>query len=270
MLSFSLNATPQMKELRAREARTHVVVQMEQLDEKDVRVRLTQLGFGHGSEWDSYYEYFRYGWPKKLLDLKTYVEGEFEKHGNATERSETTTRPDEEDRKGASKLAAESNFAKMSATTEQHKQLEPFAGTFKAEVKMWMGPGDPMVYTGVMTNTLVLEGRFLQQVFKGDPGGGSSPNTEGCGFWGFNKATNKYEGFWIDTHSTKMQTEVGDVDDTGRVWTMVGEMTDPTGKTIKKRTVITLEDNDHHKLEMFFPGPDGNKFKGMEIRYERK
>ena len=167
-------------------------------------------------------------------------------------------------------MAAENDFAEMSATTEQHKRLESFAGTFKAEVKLWMGPGDPMVSTGVLTSTLVLGGRFLEQVFKGDPAGGSFPVFEGRGFWGFNKATNKYEGFWIDTASTQMQTEVGDVDDTGRIWTMVGEMIDPTGNTMKKRSVITLEDNDHQKIEMFFSGPDGKEFKAMEIRYERK
>lgn len=70
-----------------------------------------------------------------------------------------------------------------------------------------------MVSTGVMTNTLVLGNRYLQQAFKGDP----SPDSEGHGFWGFNRATNKYEGFWIDAVSTKMQIQVGEADDTGRV-----------------------------------------------------
>ncbi len=27
-------------------------------------------------------------------------------------------------------------------------RLEPFVGTFKAVVKLWMGPGEPMVSTG--------------------------------------------------------------------------------------------------------------------------
>lgn len=198
------------------------------------------------------------------------VECEFGKHGNVTERSENTIRPDDEQEKGDFIMAAENDCAEMSATTEQHRRFEPFAGTFKAEVKLWMGPGDPVISTGVMTSTLVLGGRFLQQAFKGDPGGGPFPDFEGLGFWGFNKATNKYEGFWIDTVSTQMQSEVGDVDDTGMVWMMVGEMTDPKGNAMKKRSVITLEDNDHHKIEMFFSGPDGKESRAMEIRYERK
>lgn len=187
-----------------------------------------------------------------------------------TESSQNPTRAGDARQKGDPIMPTEGDLAEMSAPTEQHKRFEPFAGTFKAEVKMWMGPGDPVVSAGVMTNTLVLGGRFLEQVYKGDPGGGPFPDFEGRGFWGFNKATSKYEGFWIDTTSTQMQTDFGNVDNTGRVWTMVGEMTDQTGNTLKKRSVITLEDNDHQKIEMFFPGPDGKEFKAMEIRYERR
>ncbi len=158
----------------------------------------------------------------------------------------------------------------MGALDDAHKNFEPFVGTFRAEVKMWMGPGEPFISTGAMSNTFDLGGRFLRQEYKGDKNDGPFPDFEGRGFWGYNTVTNKYEGFWIDTASMQMQTEVGDVDDTGRVWTMVGEMTDPTGNTVKKRSVITLEDNDHQKMEMFFSGPDGKEFKEMEIRYERK
>ncbi len=187
-----------------------------------------------------------------------------------TDGSESVTPASDEQEQGDSIVAAETDFAQASAKTEQHERFEPFAGTFKAEMKMWMGSGDPVVCAGVMTNTLILGGRFLQQVYKGDPESGPFPDFEGRGFWGFNKATNKYEGFWIDTTSTQMQTDFGNVDNTGRVWTMVGELTDQTGNTLKKRSVITLEDNDHQKIEMFFPGPDGKEFKTMEIRYERR
>jgi len=159
--------------------------------------------------------------------------------------------------------------AAMAGPAEAHKELDPFVGTFKATVKIWMGPGEPHVSTGTMVNSWELDGRFLKQHYTGDAQEGPFPNFHGRGYWGYNTATKKYEGFWIDTASTEMQTQVGDVDATGRIWSMVGDMTDPQGKTIKKRSVITLEDNDHNKMEMFFSGPDGKEFKGMEIRYER-
>ncbi len=159
--------------------------------------------------------------------------------------------------------------AAMGALSEQHDKFKPFVGTFAAEVKLWMGPGEPMVSTGTMTGTLELGGRFLHQVFKGDPGGGPFPDFEGRGYWGYNTTTNKYEGFWIDSGSTAMQNEVGDVDESGKVWTMIGEMTNPqTGQPMQKRSVITLQDNDRHKMEMYFI-QGGQEFKGMEIGYTR-
>ncbi|MHC5002564.1 MAG: DUF1579 domain-containing protein [Planctomycetota bacterium] len=157
------------------------------------------------------------------------------------------------------------------AATDAHKPLAQFVGTWSAEVKLWMGPGDPHVATGVMVNTLIFGDRFLREDYKGDPMEGPVPDFEGCGFFGYNTTTRKYEGFWIDTASTTMQTETGDVDSSGKVWTMVGEMLNPqTGQPMKKRTVITVKDNDHHSMETWFAGPDGSEFKGMEINYTRK
>lgn len=161
--------------------------------------------------------------------------------------------------------------ADMGALGDAHKKLDPFVGTFAAEVKLWMGSGEPHVSTGVIENALDLDGRFLRQTYRGDPGDSPFPNFEGRGYWGYNTVTNKYEGFWIDSASTAMQNEVGDVDESGKVWTMIGEMTNPqSGQVMKKRSVITLQDNDHHKMEMFFSGPDGDESKGMEINYTRK
>ncbi|MCZ6836053.1 MAG: DUF1579 family protein [Planctomycetota bacterium] len=160
------------------------------------------------------------------------------------------------------------DFEAMSRTTEAHEKLKPFEGTFKAVVKMWMGPGEPMVSTGTIINTLELDGKFLHQHYTGDPSEGPFPNFQGRGYWGYNTAIDKYEGVWIDSASTIMQTEQGDLD--GDTWTMLGEMPDQMkGGTVSKKSVITLIDNDHHSMEMYFPGPDGNECKGMEIQYTR-
>ena len=155
------------------------------------------------------------------------------------------------------------------AAGPQHDRLKPFEGTFKSIVKIWRGPGDPLVSTGTMTSTFDLDGRFLRQDYQGDPSEGPFPEFEGRGFWGYNNVTRKYEGFWIDNASTIMQTEQGDVDESGRVWTMVGEMPNPqTGGMMKRRSVVTLRDDDHHTMEMFF-GQDGQESKAMEIEYTR-
>jgi len=152
----------------------------------------------------------------------------------------------------------------------EQARFKPFVGTFRAQVKLWMGPGDPMVSTGTMTNTLDLGGLFLRHTYKGDPSPGPFPSFEGRGFWGYNQTVKRYEGFWIDNVSSIMQSDSGTLDASGKVWTMHGQMPDPqTGDTISKRSVITLQDNDRHKLEMFF-SKGGQEFRGMEIQYTRQ
>ena len=82
--------------------------------------------------------------------------------------------------------------------------------------------------------------------------------------------TSKYEGFWIDTACTTMQHEAGDVDESGKIWTMTGGFADPqSGKTLQKRSVITLQDSDHHLMETYMTTPEGDESKIMEISYER-
>lgn len=165
---------------------------------------------------------------------------------------------------------SDQDFAAMAAPSEQHALLRPFVGRFAAEVKIWMGPGDPMVSTGVMTCEFDLGGRFLRQTYVGDPSEDPFPEFEGRGYWGYNKIDMVWEGFWIDTASTVMQIERGEVDEDGKVWTMRGEMTNPqSGEPLTKRSIITLVDADHHGIEMFFETPAGEA-KGMEINYTRK
>ena len=153
---------------------------------------------------------------------------------------------------------------------DHHARLQPFEGTFNSEVKMWMGPGDPMVSTGKITNSWHVDGLYLHQNYVGDQVEGPFPSFKGEGFWGFNTTSNQYEGFWIDNASTTMQIESGNLDDSGKIWEMHSEVKCPqTGQLMQKRSVITLIDNDHNKIEMFFTGPDGNELKSMEINYSR-
>ena len=162
------------------------------------------------------------------------------------------------------------DFAALAAPTGEHARLEAFVGTFAAEVKIWMGPGEPVVTTGVMTNSMDLGGRFLRQSYKGDAVESPFPSFAGRGYWGYNKTDQRWEGFWIDTASTVMQIEHGQVDESGTVWTMTGKTTDPvSGQSMTKSSVITWIDPDHHSVEMYYETPEW-KTKGMEIQYKRK
>ena len=160
--------------------------------------------------------------------------------------------------------------APQSGPTEKHELFKPFAGTFSAVVRMWMGPGEPTEMTGTMLNTLDLGGLFLKQHYEGKGDEGPFGHFEGRGYWGYNSAKQCYEGFWIDTAADFFQLETGQVDDAGKTWEMKGEITSPgDGAVYVKRTVITLVDKDHHTMTMYFTGPDGNESKMMEIEYAR-
>jgi hypothetical protein len=167
-------------------------------------------------------------------------------------------------------MSQEKPMQEMRSPGREHEALAPFVGTFRARVKLWMGPGDPVQSSGTMTTTPELGGLFLRQEYTGDPGPSPFPAFEGHGFWGFNKATRQYEGFWIDNASSVMQHETGSVDGAGKVWTMTGSMSNPaSGEPMTKRSVITLQDRDRHTLEMFFEA-GGRETRVMEIEYTRK
>lgn len=151
----------------------------------------------------------------------------------------------------------------------EHERLAPFEGRFRATVKLWMGPGDPMVTTGVMVNSFQVGGLYLHQDYQGDATEGPFPSFVGKGYWGYNTTSQCYEGFWIDNASTQMQTEQGQVDESGKVWEMHSEFVHPQAPgPMKRRTVITLIDDDHHSMETYM-GSGAEESKSMEIQYVR-
>lgn len=152
----------------------------------------------------------------------------------------------------------------------EHALLKPFEGRFRATVTLWMGPGEPMVHTGLMLNVFQLNGLFLFQDYVGDPSTGPWPAFEGKGFWGYNTTTKEFEGVWLDNASTIMQMEKGSVDSTGKVWTMISTFVSPyTGQLTSKRNVIRLIDGDHNDMTTWMASPDGQEFKAMHIDFVR-
>lgn len=179
-------------------------------------------------------------------------------------------------KRAATRALSPIEFARMElkqplrAAGDHHARLTPMAGEFRAVVRMWFGSGEPHVSTGVMVNSWDLGGRFLKQVYQGDGGEGPFPNFEGRGYWGYNDATERWEGFWVDNASTMMQVEQGEYDDGADQWTMTGAFTDPeTGQPMRKRSVIRVLDHDRHTIESWFADPEGGERKVMEIEFER-
>ena len=164
-------------------------------------------------------------------------------------------------------MSEEQSF-QLPTPTADHERLKPFEGTFKSEVQMWMGPGDPMISTGVMVNTFQVGGLYLHQDYQGDETDGPFPTFQGGGYWGFNTSSQQYEEFWIDCASTMMQLEKGTVDETGKIFEMSSEF-EMHGAKIKKQSIFTVFNNDHHRMEAFMTPPNSEKMKSMVIDYRR-
>lgn len=151
---------------------------------------------------------------------------------------------------------------------EQHKKLEPFAGSWNTKVTFWMVPGsDPQTMEGTAESKVIFGGRYVEQRFTGSFMG---MPFEGIGYTGYDNIKKQYFGTWMDNMSTCIMMSTGKaVDD--KTYTFTGMMPDPmTGKDTLVDEKITIVDNDHHTMEMWSPGPDGKMFKTMEMHYTRK
>ena len=163
--------------------------------------------------------------------------------------------------------AAMEAMQKAATPGDAHKKLEPMVGTFDAKIKMWMDPSKPPEEsTGTSQNTWVLGNRFIETkhegTFMGQP-------FSGIGYTGYDNVTKKYVGTWMDTAGTGVMISKGTM--AGKVMTSTATMPDPmTGKMATATMTTTVADNDHHSMEMWGPGPDGKKYKMMQIDYTRK
>lgn len=178
------------------------------------------------------------------------------------------------DEKAKSAKAAADEKAMMEAWTkymtpgEPHKKLEAMAGTWDTSVKSWMQPGAPPTESkGTSVSTMVLGGRYLEQRFEGTFM--DQPFT-GIGYTGYDNASKKYVGTWMDSMSTGIMTSTGK-EEGAKKMSFAGEMDDfMTGKKAQYKQTVTFIDNDHHLFEMWGPDPTGKQYKVMEIHYTRK
>jgi hypothetical protein len=150
---------------------------------------------------------------------------------------------------------------------EAHKKLDAMVGTFDTKVTMYMDPSKPPdVSTGTSVNSWVLGNRFVEMKYQGTFMG---QPFSGIGYQGYDNVQKKYVGTWMDSAGTAMMNSTGAMK--GNVMTTSSMMADPmSGKMSKITSKMTVTDNDHHKMEMWGPGPDGKDYKMMEIEYTRK
>lgn len=155
---------------------------------------------------------------------------------------------------------------KMAAPGPQHDILKSMEGHWKAAVKQWMGPGEPVVSQAECDEHMVLGGRYLLESVKGTF---MNMPFEGQGITGYDNMQKTFVMNWIDNMGTGMMNGTGAMDDAGKVLTITGTTPGMDGKPTPYRMVTTITDANSHKVEMFSMMGD-KEMKMMEIDYTRE
>jgi hypothetical protein len=152
--------------------------------------------------------------------------------------------------------------------TPHHEAMKAQEGIWDAEVKVNMGPGKPpMVSKGTEVNTLLPGGLWLESKFLGDMMG--TP-FEGRGLFGYDPATGRHLGAWVDSMTMPPSYPNGTCKDGCREVTMFFEGVGMTGKKVTFKEVSVQQDADHRTMTMFTKGKGGKFVPNMVIEYTRR
>jgi hypothetical protein len=150
-----------------------------------------------------------------------------------------------------------------------HQALNALVGSWKAEVKCWMEPGQaPEVSQATAVANWTLNGHFLEEKFRGKMMG--KPFI-GRSLIGFDNTKQTYNSVWISDMQTSMFTSEGKGESGNKVIKLEGKVScAATGrKDVPMKTVYRLIGPDKHVFELF-DGSRGENTKTMEIIYIRE
>lgn len=152
--------------------------------------------------------------------------------------------------------------------TSHHRALQRSEGTWDVVVKVFGTPGKPpMISKGVEVNKLVPGGLWLTSEFKSDFMG--TP-FEGRGIFGYDTATKKHVGTWVDSMVTGLALPVGTCKDDCREVTMTFDGPGMDGKPTTYKEVTVEKGADQRVMTMYIKGKDGAFKLNMEMEYTRR
>jgi hypothetical protein len=148
-----------------------------------------------------------------------------------------------------------------------HQQMEPMVGSWDVDVTYIFG-GRENHGKAKCEAKWILDGRFLEQEYKSSIMGQPFTVLQHLGYDNKKKKTIELK---MDNMSTAVQHNEGTISEDGKTITNEGESLDPmTGKAVKLRTVYTIVDSDHFKLEWFMVGADGKAEKIVSMTHSRR
>jgi hypothetical protein len=157
---------------------------------------------------------------------------------------------------------------KAATPGEQHKKLEPLAGTWELSVQSWMDPSKPPSASKATSEIKWIMGnRFLEETVKGEFAG---MEFNGRNLIGYDNLRKKYTTTWISTMCTSIANGTGEMSADGKTLTTQTEGVDPiSGQVIKGRDVLQIVSNDNLEAT-FYKTLGGQEVKVMHITYVRK
>jgi hypothetical protein len=159
-------------------------------------------------------------------------------------------------------------YQKLATPGAPHKLLARMAGSWHTQSKFWTVPGMPPVTSeGSCEQTMILDGRFLQQDYTGDMMGAPF---SGVGVTGYDNNTQQYVGTWMDSMSTGIFFFAGTADDQGKTIIQYCRYNDPIKGPVRWRSVTKIVDDNTHRFEMYVTDKSDQEEKMMEITYTRK
>jgi hypothetical protein len=146
-----------------------------------------------------------------------------------------------------------------------HRALDPLIGTWKVHMSFHgtfgRNPDDPpVVAEGLCRREWVANGRYVEDTTQGTAAGGTYWRR---GWLGYSNMDRRYEWATIDAVNTTMMWYAGAPGSGSKLpITMSGVFTDQgvageaaVGKSVPMRTVINIENNDRHVIELYFTPP---------------
>lgn len=182
----------------------------------------------------------------------------------ATKKTATARKPRA---KAMSEQEMMEQWQRAASPSDVHGHLAAMSGSFRAKTEFVMNPGAPaQVHDGLSENKLILGGRFLQQDYRGTM---QEMPFEGRGYTGYDNASKRLVGIWMDTFSTGIMTSLGTGKPSAKKLTSVATGIQPSGDEVVFDCIIEVQDRDHHTYEMWTKAPNGKRYRAMRVEYVR-
>lgn len=157
-------------------------------------------------------------------------------------------------------------MANANQLTEQHEHFKDMVGVWDGVLTAEVPGGEPFQTTGVMTNEVVMGGRFLRGTWQGEFMG--EPFT-GVSLMGYSSLAGEFQGVWYDSTANQISYTTGEQTEEGTL-VMHGEETDPaSGMTLPYKDILRHIDADHTTFERVYVTPQGD-VPGFKIEYTRR